>query len=150
MSLWTPSGEHHVDPDDHSPAGADPSAGRRAPAVDEADDEPMTAEAMADLRRQLADAPPEVVLANHCYGLFELAAVYLSQVPPLLPQAQLAIDALGYLVGGLGPRLGAQTASLQEALAQIRLAYVQMDAAAKAASSAPTGVPAANGSDTPD
>ena len=33
-------------------------------------------------------------MANHCYGLFELAAVYLSQQPPLLAQARLAIDAL--------------------------------------------------------
>jgi hypothetical protein len=85
-----------------------------------------------ELRQQLAEAPPEVVVANHCYGLFELAAVYLSQSPPLLPQAQLAIDALGYLVDGLGSRLGEAQRSLQEALAQVRLAYVQLDRAEQA------------------
>jgi hypothetical protein len=78
------------------------------------------------LRQQLADAPAEVVVANHCYGLFELAAVYLSQSPPRLDGARLAIDALGVLVDGLGDRLGEAHASLREAIAQLRLAYVQI------------------------
>ena len=45
------------------------------------------------------------MIANHCYGLFELAAVYLSSVPPKLEDAQLAIDALAAIVEGLGERL---------------------------------------------
>ena len=53
------------------------------------------------MRTELANSPVEIVVANHCYGLFELAAVYLSQLPPLLDQARLAIDALGCLVDGL-------------------------------------------------
>jgi hypothetical protein len=80
----------------------------------------------------LASAPPEVVVANHCYGLFELAAVYLSQQPPLLFQAQLAIDALGFLVDGLGERLGEAKGPLTDALAQIRLAFVELSAAEEA------------------
>jgi hypothetical protein len=48
----------------------------------------------------------------------------------------LAIDALGYVVGGLDERLGEARASLQEALTQIRLAFVQMEAAARAAADA--------------
>jgi len=71
-------------------------------------------------------------VANHCYGLFELAAVYLSQQPALLDQAPVAIDALGYLVEGLGVRLGEAQGPLTEALAQLRLAYVQVAAAEKA------------------
>jgi hypothetical protein len=82
-----------------------------------------------ELRRQLADAPAEVVIANHCYGLFELAAVYLSQSPPLLPQAQLAIDALGCLIDGLGERLGEAHAALKDAVTEVRLAYVQLQKA---------------------
>ena len=70
------------------------------------------------------------MIANHCYGLFELAAVHLSQNPPQLVQAQMAIDALGYVVAGLGDRLGEAQASLQEALTQVRLAFVQMGSAA--------------------
>jgi hypothetical protein len=71
-------------------------------------------------------------VANHCYGLFELAAVYLSQQPPLLAQAQLAIDALGCLVDGLGDRLGEAQSPLTDALAQIRLAFVELSAAEQA------------------
>ena len=71
--------------------------------------------------------PVEVVVANHCYGLFELAAVYLSQQPPLLDQARLAIDALGCLVDGLEGRLGEAEGALKEGLTNLRLAYVQID-----------------------
>jgi hypothetical protein len=81
---------------------------------------------MEDVRRQLASAPAEVVIANHCYGLFELAAIYLSDQPPKLDSARLAIDGLGALIEGLGDRLGEPAASLREALAQIRLAYVEL------------------------
>jgi hypothetical protein len=84
------------------------------------------------MRAELANAPVEVVVANHCYGLFELAAVYLSQQPPLLPQARLAIDALGCLVDGLEGRLGEGEAPLKEGLANLRLAYVQIDGAQRA------------------
>lgn len=83
------------------------------------------------MRAELANAPVEVVIANHCYGLFELAAVYLAQRPePLLDQARLAIDALGSLVEGLAGRLGDQERTLRDALAQARLAYVQLGSAA--------------------
>jgi len=116
MSLWTPSGEHPVA--EKPPPAAEPAAEKPPPAA-----EPVDVE---EIRRQLADSPAEVVVANHCYGLFELAAVYLSQSPPRLPQAQLAIDALGCLIDGLGDRLGDARSPLQEALAQIRLAYVEL------------------------
>jgi hypothetical protein len=85
------------------------------------------------MQEELASAPVEVVVANHCYGLFELAAVYLSQVPPLLPQARLAIDALGALVAGLEGRLGDNEEQLREGLSQLRLAFVQIDGAQRAA-----------------
>ena len=80
------------------------------------------------LRRELAGADPSIVIANHCYGLFELAAVYLSETPPRLSAAQLAIDALAALVETLGERLGDATEPLTEALAQLRLAWVQLNA----------------------
>jgi hypothetical protein len=89
------------------------------------------------MRAELASTPVEVVVANHCYGLFELAAVYLSQVPPLLGQARLAIDALGCLVGGLDGRLGEAEETLKDGLSQLRLAYVQIDAAQRAGADGP-------------
>ena len=73
------------------PGAAGGPGGRRSRRVDEEE----MAEQMAAMRAELANSPVEVVVANHCYGLFELAAVYLSQQPPLLTQARLAIDALG-------------------------------------------------------
>lgn len=85
-----------------------------------------------EMRRQLASTPAETVVANHCYGLFELAAVYLSQSPPLLPEAQLAIDAMGAVVERLEGRLGENESSLRDAVAQIRLAWVQIQGSTNA------------------
>lgn len=83
---------------------------------------------MAELRDRLATTPAEVVVANHAYGLFELAALHLSLEHPQLDQARLAIDALGYLVEGMGDRLGEPAADLTAALGQLRLAFVQIQA----------------------
>jgi hypothetical protein len=79
-----------------------------------------------ELRSQLVATPAEVVVANHAYGLFELAAIHLSQQPPNLDEARLAVDALGSIIGGLAGRLGEAEPSLHDALAQIRLTYVQI------------------------
>ncbi len=97
------------------------------------------------MRRQLASTPADVVIANHCYGLFELAAVYLSQTPPMLPKARLAIDAMTAVVNGLEGRLGDQEPQLIEGLSQLRLAYVQIDGAQRAAGEAAGTAPANGG-----
>ncbi|HEY1734652.1 MAG TPA: hypothetical protein VGG23_09405 [Acidimicrobiales bacterium] len=134
MSLWTPSGEHPVDRDDPAAPPGDP-AGGPGPGGGEGPvgGQPTGGQPTVDeLRRQLAEAPPEVIVANHCYGLFELAAVYLSQSPPLLDEARLAIDALGYLVDGLAERLGDAYAALKDGMAQLQLAFVQLGAAEQA------------------
>jgi hypothetical protein len=110
------------------------------------DDEAL-AEQVAAMRAELASSPVEVVVANHCYGLFELAAVYLSQLPPLLDQARVAIDALGALVGGLEGRLGENEDQLKDGLSQLRLAYVQIDGARRAGAEAASDA-GANGDST--
>jgi hypothetical protein len=84
------------------------------------------------LREQLAGTPAEVVVANHAFGLFELAALHLSLRPPQLDQARLAIDALAALVDALGARLGDATPQLSEGLSQLRLAYVEIHRAEQA------------------
>jgi hypothetical protein len=81
---------------------------------------------LEEVAKHLAAAPAEDVVANHCYGLFELAALHLSQQPPQLDKARLAIDALGLLVDGLGERLGQHAPALAEGLAQLRLAFVRI------------------------
>jgi hypothetical protein len=85
--------------------------------------------AVEAMREQLAHTPPEVVVANHCYGLFELAAIYLSQSPPMLFQARLAIDGLGAILDALQGRLGDAESSLRESLSQLRLVFVRLEGA---------------------
>ena len=136
-SLWTPSGEHFPKKegnDDTSPPGDprddtdDTQTSREAPLTGEQ----AAAQAEVDaMRDQLAQTPAEVVVANHCYGLFELAAIYLSQTSPQLFQARLAIDGLGALLEGLRGRLGETEPALLESLSQLRLAFVSLEGAEK-------------------
>lgn len=118
-----------------SPAGP---AGT-GPAGEEMDEAAALAAHLDDLRQQLAATPAEVVVANHAFGLFELAAIHLSRQPPGLDEARLAVDAMGVLVEGLHGRLGEAEEPLVAALAQIRLAYVQITGAARAGEDA-TGI----------
>ncbi len=85
----------------------------------------MAAE-MDAVRQQLASVPAAVVIANHAMGLYELAAIHLSAQPPNFPEAQVAIDAMGAIVERLQGRLGENESTLQDALGQLRLAYVQL------------------------
>jgi hypothetical protein len=114
----------------------------------DAEDEAALAARLEELRHQLVSTPAEVVVANHAYGLFELAAIHLSQRPTRLDQARLAIDALGALVEGLAGRLGQAELSLVDALAQIRLAYVQIQASEQAQGSDATTADAAGADGT--
>lgn len=141
-SLWTPEGEHLVPPAAPAPPRG-PSGATGSPATERPASKPRAetgqgssagghedeARRLAELRQELARVPAADVVANHCYGLFELAALHLSTNPPKLAEARLAIDALGALVDGLGDRLGEHAPSLRDGLAQIRLAYVQIAAA---------------------
>ena len=128
-SLWTPGGERPVEREPARPApetGTDVGDGRDEEELTEAE----MAARMAELRDQLARTPAAAVVANHAYGLFELAALHLSLDPPQLDEAQIAIDALGALVTGLAGRLGDAEHHLQDGLAQLRLAFVQLKGAA--------------------
>jgi hypothetical protein len=123
--LWTPDGER--------PAPKRPATENDPPDVDaEGARRELTAEeeaTLAELARaeqQLLSAPVEDVIANHCYGLFQLAALHLGQQPPRLEASRLAIDALAAVVDRLGERLGGSTDTLRDGLAQIQLAYVQI------------------------
>jgi len=88
-------------------------------------------EALRDAQARLADVPAELVVTNHVMGLYELGAIHLSAEPPDLRGAALAIDAVACLVEGLGDRLGPDAATLRDALANIRLAFVQVKGAAQ-------------------
>jgi hypothetical protein len=124
-SLWTPDGEREVPRDQGSRAeqgGPPPEPGRRP-------SDPELAEELGRIEAELLETPVADVVANHCYGLFQLAALHLSQKPPHLEEARLAIDAFGAMVETLGPRLGAVSETLTEGLAQVRLAFVEISKA---------------------
>ena len=114
-----------------------PGAGR--------DDEPLEDEptgalddaqvAILEARRRVAEAPAEIVVTNHVMGLYELAAIHLSAEKPDLTSAALAIDAVGCLVEGLGDRLGDEAQTLRDALANIRMAFVEIKSRTAANSS---------------
>lgn len=140
-SLWTPGGEHPVDrdrpqtgaggPDQPPVSGARPGAPPRAEELspeDQARAEALAAE-MAEARKQLASVPAAVVVANHAMGLYELAAIHLGSQPPKLDEARVAIDAFSALLDAVADRLGEDGTTLRDALAQLKLAYVQLSGA---------------------
>lgn len=149
MSLWTPDGEHQVprEPAPSQPTASGPGdAGSQSegggvaqappgmPGMPDMDDlspeeqaqlEEMAKE-MAQVREQLAGVPASTVVANHAMGLYELGAIHLSADPPNLPEARLAIDAMGAIVDSLSGRLGEGEPTLVEAISQIRMVFVQL------------------------
>lgn len=134
MSLWTPGGEHEVpreqrgdgtsevEPDGFDPGGIDPED---LSPEDRARLEAMAQE-MAEVRAQLLQVPASTVVANHAMGLYELAAIHLSNQPPNLDEGRVAIDAMAGVVDNLQGRLGENEPVLRDALAQLRLAFVQL------------------------
>src|ERR1700678_2322940 len=100
--LWTPDGDRPA------PERADAAPDR---STDDASMAPSEEEAallaeLAEAERQLLGADARDVIANHCYGLFQLAALHLGQQPPHLEESRLAIDAFAALIEGVGDRLG--------------------------------------------
>jgi len=160
MSLWTPGGEHEVPRERPAttapsgpPAGADPSAGEpqgvseeqllaalapedRAQLAAMGPEERARALAaiqeMVEVQQQMATTPAAVVVANHAMGMYELATIHLRQAVPNFSEAQVAIDGFAALVDALQGKLGEDEATLVNALTQIRMAFVQLKAAADA------------------
>lgn len=130
MTLWTPGGEHQPEPDrgtaGGAPGGIDPED---LTEEERAQLEEMAGQ-MAEVRQQLLSVPASTVVANHAMGLYELAAIHLSNQPPNLAEGRVAIDAMAGVVESLEGRLGDNEGVLRDALAQLRLAFVQLQAAA--------------------
>jgi hypothetical protein len=131
-SLWTPSGERPVGRTSPAPPPppADPGPARAATPRGAPDlDAELDQHDVEALRDQLAQTPAAVVVVNHVFGLFELAALHLSLAPPQLEEARVAIDAAGAVLDGVSGRLGEDEPTAREALTQIRLAFVQIQGA---------------------
>lgn len=136
MSLWTPGG------------GDGPPEQPRLTPEQELEAEQIANE-MAQVREQLSQVPAAQVVANHAMGCWELAAIHLSAQPPKFDQAQVAIDAFAALIDVIDGKLGDDEATLKDALAQLRLAFVQVKASYEggAADSAAAPAPATEPSD---
>lgn len=142
-SLWTPGGEHPVDRSAPTPPPAD------APTADPSLDDEIAAalpegvtlddlspeeraraeemvREMAEARGRLLETPAAMIVANHGMGLYELAALHLSQETPNFAEATVAIDGLAALVEKLEGRLGDAEPTLNEALEQLRMVFVQL------------------------
>lgn len=121
--MWTPDGERPVQ---RSNAAGEPSRKAAArPSDGEPTEEELAAE-MAAVQAEIARTPASAIVGNHCMGLFQLAAVHLSQDPPNLAEAAVAIDAFSAITSALKGRLGPEEATLAEALQSLQMAFVQM------------------------
>jgi hypothetical protein len=130
MSLWTPDGEHEVPHDDDDIDDGDVDLDLEDLSPEERERLEAMAREMSEVRAQLLSVPAADVVANHAIGFYELAAIHLGADPPHIGEARVAIDAMGAVVETLEGRLGRNEGPLRDALAQIRLAFVQMQAAA--------------------
>ena len=123
-TIWTPGGEY-VPREEPPERPAPPPAGAREPTPEELE------AALAEARAVLA-TPVLEHIGGHAMAFFELAALHLEREaatggkePPDLAEASLAIDAMAALVEGLGDKLGPYRPGLEDALNQLRMAFVQ-------------------------
>ena len=132
--MWTPDGEHEIDRSSSENPIADTEEDTNLedlPGFDELTTEQqeqaraMAAE-LAAARQRLSQTPAAEVIANHVMGIYELAAIHLSDENPKLNEAQIAIDAMTGIVEALEGRLGENENVIKDALQQIQMAYVQV------------------------
>ena len=131
-TIWTPSGEYvpREEPP-KQPAPPPPSP----PGGPEEGREPTPEEIQAALEHARAVLHTPVIehIGGHAMALFELAALHLEreaatggEEKPDLAEAALAIDAMAALVEGLGEKLQPYQGQLEQALNQLRMAFVQL------------------------
>jgi Domain of unknown function (DUF1844) len=89
-------------------------------------------EALEEMREQLASVPAGDLIAEAALSLVTLASIRLGLPPEEheryrdLEAARLLIDALGGMLGAVQGRIGAAEPGLRDALARLRMAYVEV------------------------
>lgn len=147
-TLWTPDGERKVPPAEAEAPPADTAAPPEPELTPEQQEQAKAmAKELAEARARILATEAATVVANHAFGIYELAAIHLTADEPKLSEAQVAIDALGALVNGLKGRLGEVESTLVDALQQAQLLYVQRVEAAKTATPNTAETPASDSSD---
>ena len=134
MSLWTPDGEHEVNKEQpqvdeqrvHESEDINDVPGFEDLTPEQQEQAKAMAAELAEARQRLAETPAAEVIANHVMGIYELAAIHLSNQPPGLDEAKVAIDAMAAILSSLENRLGQNEAVLKDALSQMQMAFVQI------------------------
>ncbi len=125
-TIWTPSGERPIRREEPSEPPSSETAPPRPP---RSEDRPLTEEEaaalQAEVQKELLEAPAALVVANHCIGLFQLAALHLDQEQPRLEEARVAIDAMAAVVERVGSRLGENERPLRDALTNLQFAFLE-------------------------
>lgn len=133
-TLWTPYGEEPVGPGPAAPGGAGPAGppggGPGGPPGDGpgAPQEVDPAQ-LREMLARLAATPVEAIVTQFAVELQEICVLHLGlagERPESLAQAALALDAMAALSEGLGDRLAPNAEPLRQAVAQLRLAYVEV------------------------
>ena len=78
---------------------------------------------------RLAATPVEAIVTQFAVELQEIAVLHLglaSERPESLASAAMAVDAMGGLVDALGDRLGPNAEPLRQAVAALRLGFVEV------------------------
>jgi hypothetical protein len=131
-TIWTPSGEYVPrDESPKQPAPPPPPAG--GPPGEDREPTPEEVQAALEQARAVLGVPVIEHIGGHAMALFELAALHLEreaatggEEKPDLAEASLAIDAMAALVEGLGDKLQPYRGQLDNALNQLRMAFVQV------------------------
>ncbi len=132
-SLWTPYGEDPVPPaSDQTSGTTTPSPGGTgggpgAPGDDQGQE--LDPEQMREMLARLAATPVEAIVTQFAVELQEIAVLHLglaSERPESLASAAMALDAMGGLVDALGDRLGPNAEPLRQAVAALRLGFVEV------------------------
>lgn len=129
-SLWTPYGEEPMPPSgaDTPPSPGGTGGGPGGPGDDQGQPE-LDPEQMREMLARLAATPVEAIVTQFAVELQEIAVLHLGlagERPESLASAAMALDAMAALVDALGDRLGPNAEPLRQAVAALRLGYVEV------------------------
>ena len=129
-SLWTPYGEEPVPPagsDQPPPPGG--TGGSPGGPDDDAGQAELDPEQMREMLARLAATPVEAIVTQFAVELQEITVLHLglaSERPESLASAAMALNSMAALVDALGDRLGPNAEPLRQAVAALRLGYVEV------------------------
>jgi hypothetical protein len=84
---------------------------------------------MREMLTRLAETPVEAIVTQFAVELQEISVLHLglaAERPESLAQAAIAIDAMGALIDAVGDRFGPNAEPLRQAVAALRLGFVEV------------------------